>query len=57
MTLWQYAIARAYKQLAEASERRTMTQHEAGLAEVLESKVEEYEGLELNRKRGKSAAG
>jgi hypothetical protein len=49
VTIWQYAIARAYKQLAEESERREMTRHEAGLAEVLAAKVEEYEALELSR--------
>jgi hypothetical protein len=46
MTIYQYAIARAYAQLMKDSETRQLTAKEKGTRRVLRRAVERYRGIE-----------
>ena len=46
MTIYQYAIARAYAQLMKESETRQLTAKEKGTLRVLQRAVERYRAIE-----------
>jgi hypothetical protein len=47
MTVFQFAVARAYSQLLSLSEQRLLKRPEVECLEVLEKAVERYESSEL----------
>lgn len=55
MTLWEYAVARTYRQLQKISAERPLTAREGSLQQVLEPTVRRYEADEAEAFRKQEA--